>query len=214
MQNQLVYCIAIAMAGGLAGCGDDGTSNDSNSSGPENMALDQGDQRGQALTNLAQGEFQGVSDDDAIAKSADIVATINAGEIAEANFVLSTSNDNDVRVLAAELVADHQTNSADLKALMTQLGITPATSAVSSALRGEAQTGLSQLMSDTPAALDLDYVEMQLAMHQEAFDIIGILHDDVQASDDMRTFLFNTRQVIVDHRQHARDVLHGMVDHT
>lgn len=67
-------------------------------------------------------------------------------------------------------------------------------------------------MSDPADALDRDYVEMQLSMHQEAFDIVGTLQDYVKASGDMRTFLFNTRQVIGDHRQRARDTLASLLN--
>lgn len=121
VKNQLVCGLAIAATLGLVACSDDDNSSDSNSAGPANAALDQGDQRGQALDNLATGEFQSAPDEVAIAKSADIVATINAGEIAEANFVLSKSTNNDVRVLATEIAADHQDNAAMLQALMTRL---------------------------------------------------------------------------------------------
>lgn len=157
----------------------------------------------------AQGEFQGRPDTEAVAKSADIVATIDAGEIAQAMFVLSKTSNSDVEDLANEIVADHQANLTAVQALTQNHGLAPTRNAVSRTLQSEGDTALAQLMSDAPEDLDRDYVEMQIAMHQEAFIIVGNVRSYVQSSD-AQNFLSDTQMTIDKHRQHAKDVLHDL----
>jgi predicted outer membrane protein len=205
MRNHLMLSLVL-LVGGLAACGDDDNDNNDNL---ETTAVDQGNARGQALVDQARGEFQGQSNDDAMAMSADVVATIDTGEIAMANFVLSRTSNADVQDLANEIIADHQTNLADLQAMMRDNGLAPETNAVSSTLKAEGDAALAQLMSDSAGNLDLDYVQMQLSMHQEAHVIVDNLRGYVQDSD-MDNFLSDTLDTIDEHRDHARDVLHDL----
>jgi predicted outer membrane protein len=207
MRIHLLACIAL-----VAGCSDDDNDNDNNNGNnndPESQALDQGNTRGQALVGQARQEFSGASDSDSAAKAAGVVTTINAGEIAEASYVLSVSSNGDVRKLASEIQADHQDNDAMLQAMMQDLSLAPADNAVSRTLASEAQMGLSQLQATPPADLDAAYVEMQVMMHQEASVIVDNLRGYVQVSrfDD---FLSNTLDTIEQHRQHSIDLLRNL----
>jgi predicted outer membrane protein len=208
MRVHLLLCIAL-----VTGCSDDDNDNDNNNdtgSDVENRASDQGNARGQTLAGQAQGEFQGASNNDAIAKAADIIATIDAGEIAQASFVLSKTSNADVRELASEIQADHQANTEMLQSLMQDRGIAPADNAVSRALEAEANAGLAQLQADAAANVDFDYVQMQVMMHQEALVIVGSVRDLVPSSGDFRDFLSDTRATIQEHRQHAGSVLRDL----
>jgi putative membrane protein len=210
MRKQILLGIAIFAVSGLVACSDDDDRNNNNNNGDdEAQAVDQGNARGRALTAQAVGEFQGASDNDAIAKAADIVATINNGEIAEANFVVSKTSNTEVHDFAAEMIADHQANNAALQAMTQTHGLAPKTNAVSRTLKTEADQSLAQLMSDTPDQLDRDYIAMQVAMHQEAFVIVDAVKGYVQPSD-MQGFLADTSATIDQHRQHAKDVLHDL----
>jgi predicted outer membrane protein len=205
--RHLIFSFAILVGSGLTACSDDDNNNNNNDA--ENAAVDQGNARGQALVDQARGEFQGQPDDESVAMSADVVATIDAGEIAQATFVLSRTNNADVRDLANEIIQDHQTNLTDLQTMMQAQGLTPASNAVSLTLQNEANTGLAQLMADAPGNLDFDYVQMQVAMHQEASVLVENLRTYVQDSD-MDNFLDDTQQAIEEHREHAKDVLSNL----
>ena len=196
----------VLLVGGLAACGDDDNGNNDNL---ETTAVDQGNARGQALVDQARGEFQGQPDDDVMAMSADVVATIDAGEIAMASFVLSRTSNSDVQDLANEIISDHQTNLTDLQAMMRNDGLAPESNAVSSTLKAEGDAALAQLMSDSAGNLDVDYVQMQISMHQEAHVIVDNLRSYVQDSD-MDNFLQDTLDTIDEHRDHAKDVLHDL----
>ena len=205
MRHHLLLSLVL-LVGGLAACGDDDNGNNDNL---ETTAVDQGNARGQALADQARGEFQGQPDDDVMAMSADVVATIDAGEIAMANLVLSRTSNSDVQDLANEIITDHQTNLADLQAMMRNDGLAPETNAVSSTLKAEGDAALAQLMSDSAGNLDLDYVQMQISMHQEAHVIVDNLRGYVQDSD-MDGFLSDTLDTIDNHREHAKDVLRNL----
>jgi putative membrane protein len=202
MRHQLIFSLAILVGSTLAACGDDDNNNNDDL---ENSAIDEGNTRGQALVAQARGEFQGQSDDDVMSMSADVVATIDAGEIAQANFVLSRTSNPDVQDLANAIIQDHQSNLADLQAMMRNNGLAPETNVVSQTLKQEGDAGLAQLMADAPGDLDRDYVQMQIMMHQEAHVIVDNLRSYVQ-EDDMDGFLQDTVSAIDEHRDHARDV--------
>jgi predicted outer membrane protein len=206
MRHYLILSLAVLVGSSLAACGDDDNDNNDDL---ETAAVAQGNARGQALVDQARGEFQGQPDEDVMAMSADVVATIDAGEIAMANFVLSRTNHSDVQDLAEMIVADHQTNLADLQAMMRNDGLAPETNQVSVTLKAEGDAALAQLMSDAAGDLDRDYVQMQVSMHQEAHIIVDNLRSYVQGSD-MDNFLQDTLDAIDEHRDHAKDVLNDL----
>jgi predicted outer membrane protein len=206
-----LYLLCIAL---LAACGDDDHNNDD-----KQRALDNGDSRGNDLSAQARSQFSGASDSDAIARAAAIVATIDTGEIDQANFVVSTigsddsgataEHDRDVRDLAQQIITDHQANLAQLQNLLGQRGIAQADNPVAASLRGEAMTGLAQLKADSRSDLDMDYARMQVMMHQEAFVLVETLQDLVR-DDAFRSFLSDTQDAIESHREHAGDVLNDL----
>jgi predicted outer membrane protein len=205
--RHLILSLAIFVGSGLAACSDD--DNNNNNDDLETAAVDQGNTRGQALVDQARGEFQGQPQEDTMAMSADVVATIDAGEIAMANLVLSRTNNSDVQDLANEIISDHQTNLADLQAMMRNNGLAPETNVVSATLKAESDAALAQLRSDAAGDLELDYVQMQISMHQEAHIIVDNLSSYVQDSD-MDNFLQDTLDTIDMHRDHAKDVLDNL----
>jgi predicted outer membrane protein len=194
MRKHILLSIAI-----LAGCG---TSHDR-----EQRAINNGDQRGRDVAAQARTEFSGATDQVAIAKAASIVMTLNTGEIAQANYILTmTKLDPSVRDLATEIRSDHQANNARLDALLQDRGITAADNPVSATLRNEAMTGLAVLQADPAAELQMDYAEMQVMMHQEGFVVVGALRDLVQ-DKPFGQFLSDTRDAIAKHREDARRVM-------
>jgi predicted outer membrane protein len=202
MRTHLLLCIAL-----VAGCSDDNNNNNGdNGDAPEAQALAQGDTHGQVLVGQARGEFSGAPDTDAIAKVADIVATIDAGEIAQASFVLSTGGDAHVLDLASRIQADHQANQAMLQMIIQRRGIAPTDNAVSRTLQAEGDMSLAQLQSTAPADLDTAYVEMQIQMHQEASVLIDNLRSYVKVFE-VDDFLSNTLDTIALHLQRAIDLL-------
>jgi predicted outer membrane protein len=206
MFKHIVFSMVIA-GNALAACSDDSDDNNNNRD-LQARAIDQGNTRGQALQAQARQEFPGSSQDDAVARAGRVVATINNGEIAQANLVLSKTTNPDVRDLASQMVADHQANNAALQTLLQNRNLAPAETSVSRTLSSEADMGLAQLQADAPGQLDVDYAQMQVMMHQEAFLIVGTVRDALPASaSDFRGFLSDTLSAIDKHRTHAEDVL-------
>jgi predicted outer membrane protein len=224
MRVHLLLCIAI-----LSGCaGDSNSTSDDNSASDTSatndtgaggdrtsagalqaQAIELGNTRGRGLVALARGELLFSSSSDWLAKTFAIVATMNAGEIAQAEFVLSVSANAAVRGLASEIRADHQANELMLEALMEAHGAAPLDNGVTRAVQAEADAGITQLMADAPAVRDIDYVEMQITMHQEAILLLGDMRDYPDPSD-VRAFLASTLTVIKTHLAHAETVLHSL----
>lgn len=190
----------------LASCGSDDDDNNNNDD-RANQAMAEGDARGGELSGQARTDFGGATnDDEAIAKAASIVLTLDTGEIAQASFILTLDVDSSVRDLASEIQADHQANAAKLDAMLQDRGLTPADNPVSTSLQGEAMTGLEKLRAESKDDAERDYTEMQIMMHQAGFVLVGTVRDLVD-DEDFRQFLSETRDAIAKHRDHARDVL-------
>jgi predicted outer membrane protein len=193
MRTSLILLAVLASCGG---------SDDDN----EQRAINNGDVRGTDLANRARGEIGGAADPDAMARAAAIVAAINAGGIEQARFILSTSIDGDVRDLASELAADHQTGDDRLNALMQGRGMAPADSTVSLVLRDEAAATLAQLRADVRSVIPIDYADMQVILHEEAYVVVGALRNYVK-DIELQQFLLETRDTLQRHRKDAGRVL-------
>jgi predicted outer membrane protein len=216
MFKHIVFSMVFLAGNALAACSDNDDDNNNDNGNNNNRdlqarAIDQGNTRGQALQAQASQEFPGSSESDAVARAAGVVTTINNGEIAQANLVLSKTTNPDVRDLAQQMVTDHQANNAALQTLMQSRTLPPAETSVSRTLTSEAAMGLAQLQADAPDQLDVDYAQMQVMMHQEAFLIVGTVRDAMPApASDIRGFLSDTLTVIDKHRTHAENVLSNL----
>lgn len=188
----------------VAACGSSDDSNDAS-----HIAMDQGDQRGTTLASQARVELDAAPAPDATAQIAGIVTTLNAGEIAQATFVLGASSNSDIRELAAQIQADHQANDLRLHKLVNDLGLSPLESDASLSLQAEADATLAQLQADAAVDLDFDYARTQVKMHQAGAIIIDALRDYAD-DDEMNDFLDDTHSAIEEHRDHARDVLDNL----
>lgn len=205
MYKAIVFSIAVLAGGTLAACGSD------HHTDLEASALQQGTTQGQALQAQAARDFAGTTEAEAISRAAGVVIAINNGEIAQANHVLSKTRDVRVRSLATQIVTDHQANNAALQALLQSRKLAPAETSVSRTLTAEANTGLAQLQADPLRNLNIDYAQMQIAMHQEASMIVGTVRDAMPASaTDMRQFLSDTLTTIDNHLTHAEEVLNNL----
>lgn len=206
MWKPIVFSIAILVGPALAACGSSTTHEDD-----EATALDLGNMRGKALQVQIDQVFAGSSESDAVAMAAGIVIALNNGEIAEANFVLSKPGTTRVHALAQQLVADHQASNAAVLSLLQARGLAPIDTPISQALNSEAQASLAKLEADLPRDLEFDYVEIQIATHQEASLIVGSVRDAMPASaTDMRQLLTDALTTINNHLIHAETVLRNL----
>jgi predicted outer membrane protein len=187
------------------GAGGDGTSADD----LQAHALELGNTRGRGLVALARGELLFSSSSDWLAKTFAIVAAINAGEIAQAELMLSGSANAAVRGLASEIEADHKANELMLEALMEAQGAAPLDNGVTRAVQAEADAGITQLLADASAVRDIDYVQMQITMHQEASLLLTDMRD-YPGPPNVQAFLVSTLTMVETHLAHANSVLHSL----
>jgi predicted outer membrane protein len=195
MMRTYLLCIAA-----LVGCGDSDNDN-------EQRALDRGEARGQALASQARAVLGTATDDlQEVAIAAGIVSTANTGEIVQADIVLSSSTDEDVRDLASEIRLAHETNERELQALLAELGIEPIETSVSTTLEDEAMMGAAQLEADDSDEVNFHYVDMQVAMHQAVLLTVDAMRDEMN-DEEMQDFLSETSDAIREHRDHAGSVI-------
>lgn len=202
--HYLLICAAV-----LGGCSDDNDDSvDVTSGTPEAAAIDMGNSHGAVLVAQAHTDFPGGSGTDTIARAADVVSTINLGEIMMSAYVLQTdSADSDVDDMASDIRDDHQNNQDRLQSFEQDRQLPPADTKVGNTIDSEAQMSMAQLQATAPADLGLVYIKMQVAMHQEAYVIVSNLRDDYVQDDDFRDYLSDTLDTIASHRDHAIDLL-------
>jgi predicted outer membrane protein len=81
--------IFLLFAGVIAGCDNHDDGGDHNNNDDVQGALAEGDARGAAVASQLRSQLAGMSNNDAAAQAASIVATLNTGEIQQAEFALS-----------------------------------------------------------------------------------------------------------------------------
>jgi predicted outer membrane protein len=213
MRVHLLLCIAIA--GGCADATDNDTGSSADSANHSHgdlqaKAIELGNTRGRGLVALARGELLFSSNADWLAKTFAIMAALNAGEIAQAELILSVTTDPEVRDLASEIKTDHEANEVMLEQLMQAHGVAPLDNGVTRTVQAEADMGISQLEADPPSLRDIDYVQMQVTMHQEASLLLADMRD-YPMPPDVQAFVASTLPAILEHLAHAEAVLQRLL---
>jgi predicted outer membrane protein len=205
MSQAMVFSIAIVAGGALAACGDD------NHDEVEAGAIELGTTRGQALQAQAAQDFPGSTDAEAIGKAAAVVFAINTGEMAQAHHVLSKSGNVAVRSLATRIIADHQASSATLQSLLGHRNLAPIETSVSRTLIAESNAGFIELQAGPRRIINIDYSQIQIAMHQEASVIVATVRDYMPATAiDIRGFLSDALSMLDQHLTRAETVLRDL----
>jgi predicted outer membrane protein len=200
------FCLGLASAlvlAGAVGCDDDDFNDDL-----VNLAVDTGNARGEELAIMTDQELgpqpQAVTD----AMAAMIVMTIDEGEIATAQAALPNLVDPSVIAFANRMIADHTANLEQLQSLVDRLGITPADTGVSAALRNDAEAAVRQI-SAAGGAVDVVYMRTQVELHSAALKVVDEADDHVD-DGELDDFLSNTEDMISHHRRDAVDLLRDL----
>ncbi len=102
-----------------------------------------------------------------------VVATANAGEIAQGRLALTKAQAPEVVAFAQMMVTEHTAAAQQQAQLLAAQGITPEENEVSTSLKAESDQ-IVQRLNNTAAgpAFDAAYMESQVAVHQKVLDLL------------------------------------------
>ncbi len=132
------------------------------------------------------------------------IAATNISELVQAKYVVNRTADPAVRAFAQQMIDDHSTAAVKLQATTRGSALLPAPRA--EAVNPMGLASIAMLRDDSGAALDRDYMRMQVPAHRMALHIAEWEVDHGQ-SPGLRAFADNLVPVIRQHLQIANAYL-------
>ena len=151
-----------------------------------------------ASAALAQGK--GPSDP----QIAGIVVTANQIDIDAGKLAQSTSKNKEVQAFAKQMVTDHSAVNKQAGALAKKLGVTPAESETSGALKKGAAENVAKLKKLSGAAFDKAYVDHEVDYHQAVLDAIDKVLIPGAQNAELKGLIEKVRPAIQAHLDHAK----------
>jgi putative membrane protein len=102
-----------------------------------------------------------------------ILATVDEGEIQQAQVALTKSSNTQVRAFADMMVGQHTTAKQQGQSLSAQTKVDPAPSPVANKLQSDAGKTLDKLNGADPSDFDKMYVKAQIKQHKDVLDLIN-----------------------------------------
>lgn len=136
-----------------------------------------------------------------------ILTEANNAEIHEAQLALRNSSNPRVRAFARQMIADHSRLNNRLLSLADQLGIAPTQSPASLNLSRTSRQAFRSLSALSGRNFDVTYIRHQVAVHRTVLNGINQVLLPNTRYPGLRTALLQTRAIIGNHLQRARDLL-------
>jgi putative membrane protein len=153
-----------------------------------------------ASAALAQGK--GPSDP----QIAGIVVTANQIDIDAGKLAESKSKNKEVQAFAKQMVTDHTAVNKQAGALAKKLGVTPADSETSAALKKGATENMASLKKLSGAAFNKAYVDHEVAYHQQVLDAIDKVLIPSAQNAELKGLIEKVRPAIQAHLDHAKHI--------
>ena len=153
--------------------------------------------------NIALAQKPAVSD----AQIAQIVVTANSIDIANGKIALDQSKTASVDEFANLMIKDHTAVNNNAVALVTKLGVKPEASDTSKSLQSQADTEQAKLRGLTGAAFDHEYLQNEVAYHQQVLGAIGDVLIPNAQNAELKQMLVDVKPAFQAHLEHAQKAL-------
>lgn len=131
-----------------------------------------------------------------------VLDTLNAGEVAQANAALPKLMVTGVAEFAQMMVTEHTQARTDVQMLAETLGVTPTPNSVAAALKAHSDDVVETFLSSQAAALDSPYIMSQVAGHRDALKLIAQMQSTADAAE-LKQLLATLRASVQTHYQLA-----------
>lgn len=199
--RSLLAFVALALA---PACGDSGGTVIVDD--PVGEAIAVGQATGDSLANESFDELTGDDYAIVIGKTGSILAALNDGEIAQADFAIDALIADDIFQFANELIIDHDDANIELDNVVRFYGVGYVPSSTADSLTLEANAGIGELRAALPGDLDFVFVDLQVRMHAAAQIVLDELYTQV-GPGEMGDFILDTQDMIDVHLTVSADLL-------
>lgn len=135
-----------------------------------------------------------------------ILTTVNDGEIALANHVLSETKNPEVKKFAQHMVNDHQMNNSKARDIIAKEKIAPMDSAKNTEMKMKSDESRAKLLSMTGKELDKAYIEDQVKTHKSVLDDLNNKLIPTTQDSMLKNHLEKTAKKVQEHLNHAKEI--------
>lgn len=135
-----------------------------------------------------------------------ILTTVNDGEIALANHVLSETQNPEIKKFAQHMVNDHQMNNSKTRDIIAKEKIAPMESARNVELKTKSEESRAKLMSMTGKELDKAYIIDQVKTHQAVLNDLNEKLIPTTQDSMLKNHLEKTAKKVQEHLNHAKEI--------
>ena len=153
-----------------------------------------------SFTAFAFAQGKGPSDP----QIAGIVVAANQVDVDAGKLAKSHSKNKEVQEFAQRMITDHTAVNKQAGALVKKLGVKPAESDTSKALKAGGKENLGKLKGLKGAQFDKAYAEHEVAYHQQVLDAIDKVLIPNAQNAELKGLLEKTRPAIAAHLEHAK----------
>lgn len=136
-----------------------------------------------------------------------ILATIDTGEIQQAQIAVTKATDPSVKGYANHMIEAHTDAKQKGSAFAAQNNLTVATSPVSEELKTKGMTEVESLNQASGATFDTTYLKSQIQQHEEALNLIRTQLMPAARNPGLGVELRNTEKMVQTHIQEAQQIL-------
>jgi predicted outer membrane protein len=193
--------IAVATCVAAAACGN---SNDDENRRINDTQIATGQAQGADLSNQFIAETSGNDAATVNGKIAGVIHSINQGEIAEANFMLSISSLGPIIDFANLMISDHTAADQQLTMVVRDIGTGFIASATSTTLDAQTANEIAALRGS--AQPDFDYLQNQVMDHEAARVLVEQMMT-MTTDPELSSYLAGFDTLVIAHRDRASFLL-------
>jgi putative membrane protein len=185
-------------ATGVTGCGDEADDD-------ADVAEEEGEDRGEVVADIADDELDDQTDVVTMGMAAEILLTIDEGEIQNAKTALGRVSDPNVISFANRMIAEHTDHAIDVLALAELLDLTFVGTQTSAEVRLDYEAQDRDLASISSGG-DYVYTRGEVVLHSEALEVVDELDGNI-VDFTFLDFLDATEEMLEFHRDEASAIL-------
>lgn len=137
---------------------------------------------------------------------AEILLTINDGEVELGQLARRNAQNKEVKDFAAMMVDTHKKNMKETKRVAKKAKIDAEKNDTSRGLKEEAEAKHRELKAAEKNAFDTAYMQSQVAMHEKALSTLDGTLIPSARNEELKEHLRKTRQSVQEHLEHAKTV--------
>jgi putative membrane protein len=135
-----------------------------------------------------------------------ILATVDSGEIEQAQLAAAKATDPRVREFAQNMIDQHTQSKLEGQQLAAQNNLTPTPSPMATQLQSKANQTLEQLKAADASSFDQMYMRAQIKQHQAVLNALSDQLQPAASSPALKQMLSKARSMVQHHLDQAQQI--------